>query len=336
MASRRQNVAAARHSVRLLQRLPFALLGAHTCPTSGSLCRAARERPSLDFSTEDTPSSRPELARLKQEHRDLDTAIEALERMVGGDQLQIQRLKKRKARAEGPDPHARGSAHPRHHRVRLAAFICHACAGIHCPVRPRDRLFRTVVRLAEGSIRSRSSGGSVRPRLRRAGSPMIIASSESALLTGRTPRRPATGSPRTRRRRAVRPNPMRARCSLISVARWTSARSPVSWPCWSLIALEPVEIRRAADRSACRSGRGRRSPARRRGRSPRRLRRPVSGILLRQCLERGRMGAHVGQLRRKALHFGAQRAELGTDVACAELAIGMAAALVWCNPSSVD
>ncbi len=37
-----------------------------------------------------------ELARLKQEHRDLDTAIEALERMVAGDQLQIQRLKKRK------------------------------------------------------------------------------------------------------------------------------------------------------------------------------------------------------------------------------------------------
>jgi hypothetical protein len=34
--------------------------------------------------------------RRKQEHRDLDTAIEALERMVAGDQLQIQRLKKRK------------------------------------------------------------------------------------------------------------------------------------------------------------------------------------------------------------------------------------------------
>ena len=37
-----------------------------------------------------------ELSRLKQEHRDLDAAIEALERMVTGDQLQIQRLKKRK------------------------------------------------------------------------------------------------------------------------------------------------------------------------------------------------------------------------------------------------
>lgn len=37
-----------------------------------------------------------ELSRLKQEHRDLDAAIEALEHLVAGDQLQIQRLKKRK------------------------------------------------------------------------------------------------------------------------------------------------------------------------------------------------------------------------------------------------
>jgi hypothetical protein len=37
-----------------------------------------------------------ELTRLRQEHRDLDTAIDALERAVTGDQLQIQRLKKRK------------------------------------------------------------------------------------------------------------------------------------------------------------------------------------------------------------------------------------------------
>jgi hypothetical protein len=37
-----------------------------------------------------------DLARLKQEHRDLDTAIEALEQIITGDQLQVQRLKKRK------------------------------------------------------------------------------------------------------------------------------------------------------------------------------------------------------------------------------------------------
>jgi hypothetical protein len=36
------------------------------------------------------------LARLMQEHRDLDVAIEALENAPGRDRLQIQRLKKRK------------------------------------------------------------------------------------------------------------------------------------------------------------------------------------------------------------------------------------------------
>ncbi|MFO1117798.1 MAG: DUF465 domain-containing protein [Beijerinckiaceae bacterium] len=37
-----------------------------------------------------------ELERLRQEHRDLDAAIEALGAVGAGDQLQIQRLKKRK------------------------------------------------------------------------------------------------------------------------------------------------------------------------------------------------------------------------------------------------
>ncbi|MBX6425506.1 MAG: DUF465 domain-containing protein [Variibacter sp.] len=36
------------------------------------------------------------LARLRQEHRDLDVAIEALHKMPGADLLQVQRLKKRK------------------------------------------------------------------------------------------------------------------------------------------------------------------------------------------------------------------------------------------------
>lgn len=36
------------------------------------------------------------LSRLRQEHRDLDAAIEALETSPGSDRLQIQRLKKRK------------------------------------------------------------------------------------------------------------------------------------------------------------------------------------------------------------------------------------------------
>jgi len=45
---------------------------------------------------DETAELESELARLKQEHRDLDTAIDALESIVAGDQLQIQRLKKRK------------------------------------------------------------------------------------------------------------------------------------------------------------------------------------------------------------------------------------------------
>jgi hypothetical protein len=39
---------------------------------------------------------RAELARLLQEHRDLDAAIEALQLTPGSDVLQVQRLKKRK------------------------------------------------------------------------------------------------------------------------------------------------------------------------------------------------------------------------------------------------
>ena len=37
-----------------------------------------------------------QLARLQQEHRDLDVAISALQHAPGSDQLQVQRLKKRK------------------------------------------------------------------------------------------------------------------------------------------------------------------------------------------------------------------------------------------------
>ena len=50
----------------------------------------------LQLSDQEIAEFEAELARLKQEHRDLDGAIDALESMVAGDQLQIQRLKKRK------------------------------------------------------------------------------------------------------------------------------------------------------------------------------------------------------------------------------------------------
>ena len=50
----------------------------------------------LDAGTTDFAELASELGRLKEEHRDLDQAIEALEHMVLVDQLQVQRLKKRK------------------------------------------------------------------------------------------------------------------------------------------------------------------------------------------------------------------------------------------------
>jgi hypothetical protein len=48
------------------------------------------------LSDEERAGLRAELERLRQEHRDLDSAIEALIHIAASDQLQIQRLKKRK------------------------------------------------------------------------------------------------------------------------------------------------------------------------------------------------------------------------------------------------
>jgi hypothetical protein len=45
---------------------------------------------------EDERDLQAELARLQQEHRDLDAAITALQDTPGSDILQVQRLKKRK------------------------------------------------------------------------------------------------------------------------------------------------------------------------------------------------------------------------------------------------
>ncbi|MBL8589462.1 MAG: DUF465 domain-containing protein [Methylobacteriaceae bacterium] len=45
---------------------------------------------------EDASELAREIERLRQEHRDLDAAIEAIVATGAGDQLQIQRLKKRK------------------------------------------------------------------------------------------------------------------------------------------------------------------------------------------------------------------------------------------------
>jgi len=47
-------------------------------------------------SNDNEQSLRDQLARLQQEHRDLDAAIEALVASPGSDLIQVQRLKKRK------------------------------------------------------------------------------------------------------------------------------------------------------------------------------------------------------------------------------------------------
>jgi len=45
---------------------------------------------------EEETELRSQLARLRQEHRDLDAAIEAMQSSPASDILQVQRLKKRK------------------------------------------------------------------------------------------------------------------------------------------------------------------------------------------------------------------------------------------------
>jgi hypothetical protein len=50
----------------------------------------------VDLNDEERSTLATELHRLRQEHRDLDAAIAALELVGQAEQLQIQRLKKRK------------------------------------------------------------------------------------------------------------------------------------------------------------------------------------------------------------------------------------------------
>lgn len=50
----------------------------------------------MEISDDERDAIEAELNRMRQEHRDLDSAIDALERLGASDQLQVQRLKKRK------------------------------------------------------------------------------------------------------------------------------------------------------------------------------------------------------------------------------------------------
>jgi hypothetical protein len=53
-------------------------------------------KPAVAMTDEEERALREQLARLLQEHRDLDAAIEALAGSPGSDLIQVQRLKKRK------------------------------------------------------------------------------------------------------------------------------------------------------------------------------------------------------------------------------------------------
>ncbi len=56
----------------------------------------AAEQSAVAMTKDEERELREQLARLQQEHRDLDAAISALQHSPGSDLLQVQRLKKRK------------------------------------------------------------------------------------------------------------------------------------------------------------------------------------------------------------------------------------------------
>jgi hypothetical protein len=62
--------------------------------TAGKL--GGQHEPAVAMTKEEERELREQLARLQQEHRDLDVAIDALAESPGSDLVQVQRLKKRK------------------------------------------------------------------------------------------------------------------------------------------------------------------------------------------------------------------------------------------------
>jgi len=63
---------------------------------SGDSNRPGASKPAVAMTDEEERTLREQLARLLQEHRDLDAAIAALATSPGSDLIQVQRLKKRK------------------------------------------------------------------------------------------------------------------------------------------------------------------------------------------------------------------------------------------------
>ena len=65
-------------------------------PAHAARAFAAAQAPAVAMTKDEERELREQLARLQQEHRDLDAAISALQHSPGSDLLQVQRLKKRK------------------------------------------------------------------------------------------------------------------------------------------------------------------------------------------------------------------------------------------------
>ncbi len=72
---------------------------------------------------EEEQELRAQLARLLQEHRDLDAAIAALQDALGADIIQVQRLKKRKLYPAGSDYLHRRPAHAGYYCVMSSALL---------------------------------------------------------------------------------------------------------------------------------------------------------------------------------------------------------------------
>ena|SRR5215471_14196508 len=78
---------------------PFSLLAEKACRDDIplSICKSHRDfQLSCNMTKEDERELQAELARLQQEHRDLDAAIDALHQSPAPDLLRLQRMKKRK------------------------------------------------------------------------------------------------------------------------------------------------------------------------------------------------------------------------------------------------
>jgi hypothetical protein len=69
-----------------------------SAPAAGDPARVAHEalRAAAAMKQDNETELKAQLAQMRQEHRDLDAAIEALHKSPGSDLLQVQRLKKRK------------------------------------------------------------------------------------------------------------------------------------------------------------------------------------------------------------------------------------------------